>query len=136
MIDCRRIWPDLTEKVRAAVAFTIPIPIAITPGAYAEGAELLEEARSHVNAGNIDAAIVSARGAMERAGAAAHWPALGGDNARSRSVEQPWRASYQAAFRQASGAGHEDDVTSPRTSPTPNLSFTSTNHQPHKIYPN
>lgn len=104
-------WLDLIERISAAVAFTIPIPIPITPGAHAEGAELLREARHHLNAGNIDAAIVSARGAMERAEAAAHWPNLGDDNPRSRSVEQRWRAIYQAAMSQASGAAHEDDVT-------------------------
>jgi len=104
-------WLDLIERVSAAVAFTIPIPIAVTSGAHAEGAELLKEARHHLNAGNIDAAIVSARGAMERAEAVAHWPSLGNDNARSRSVEQRWRAIYQAAMSQASGAAHEDDVT-------------------------
>jgi hypothetical protein len=104
-------WLELIERVSVAMAFTIPIPIAITTGAYAEGAELLKEARHHLNAGNVDAAIVSARGAMERAEAAAQWPGLGNDNARSRSVEQRWRAIYQAAFSQAAGAAHEDDVT-------------------------
>lgn len=104
-------WLDLIERVSAAVAFTIPIPIAVPSGAHAEGAELLKEARHHLNAGNIDAAIVSARGAMERAEAAAHWPSLGNDNARSRSVDQRWRAIYQATMGQASGAAHEDDVT-------------------------
>jgi hypothetical protein len=104
-------WLDLIERVNAAIAFTIPIPIAVTSGVHAEGAELLKEARHHLNAGNIDAAIVSARGAMERAEAAAHWPGLGDDNARSRSVEQRWRAIYHAAMSQASGAAHEDDVT-------------------------
>ncbi len=56
-------WLDLIERVNAAVAFTIPVPNAVIPGAHAEGAELLKEARRHLNAGNTDAAIVSARGA-------------------------------------------------------------------------
>ncbi len=104
-------WLELIERIAAAVAFTIPVPIAVGSGAHAEGAELLKEARYHLNAGNIDAAIVSARGAMERAEAAARWPGIGNDNSRSRSVEQRWRAIYQAAMSQASGAAHEDDVT-------------------------
>jgi predicted S18 family serine protease len=104
-------WLDMIERVSAAVAFTIPIPIPVISGAHAEGAELLKEARHHLNAGNIDAAIVSARGAMERSEAAAHWPTLGDGNPRSRSVEQRWRAIYQAAMSQTSGAAHEDDVT-------------------------
>jgi hypothetical protein len=105
-------WLDLTEQVSAAVAFTIPIPVAITPGAHAEGAELLKEARRHLNAGNIDAAIVSARKAMDRAEAAALWPAIArNDDLRSRSQAQRWRAIHKAAFDQASGAAHEDEVT-------------------------
>jgi len=104
-------WLELIERVSAAVAFTIPIPIPVISGAHAEGTELLKEARHHLNAGNIDAAIVSARGAMERAEAAAHWPGLGDGSPRSRSVEQRWRAISLAAMSQASGAAHEDDVT-------------------------
>jgi hypothetical protein len=105
-------WLDLTERVSAAVAFTIPIPIAITTGAHAEGAELLKEARHHLNAGNIDAAIVAARGAMERAEAVGQWPGITrNDDLRGRSQDQRWRAIYKAALDQASGAAHEDDVT-------------------------
>lgn len=105
-------WLDLIERVNAAVAFTIPIPITVIPGAQAEGAELLKEARHHLNAGNIDAAIRSARGAMERAEAAALWPAISrNDDLHARSQGQRWRAISKAAFDQASGAVHEDEVT-------------------------
>jgi len=105
-------WLDLVEQVDAGVAFTIPIPIIIGTGARAEGAELLREARGHLNAGNIDAAIVSARGAMERAEAAAQWPRIAkDDDLRTRSQAQRWRAIYRAAFDQAAGAVHEDEVT-------------------------
>jgi hypothetical protein len=105
-------WLDLTERVNAAVAFTIPIPLAVTSGAHAEGAELLKQARHELNAGNVDAAIVRARGAMERSFAAAQWPAIRRDeDFTQRSQEQRWRAIYKAALDQASGAAHEDDVT-------------------------
>jgi hypothetical protein len=105
-------WLDLIELVSAAVAFTIPIPIAVIPGAHAEGAELLKEARGHLNAGNIDAAIVSARGAMERAWAVGQWPSISrDDDLRNRGQGQRWRAIYKAALDQASGAAHEDEVT-------------------------
>lgn len=105
-------WLDLIERISAAVAFTIPIPILIASGAQAEGAELLKEARRHLNSGNIDAAIVSARGAMERAEAAGQWPRTSkDDDLRSRSQDQRWRAIYKAALDQASGAAHEDEVT-------------------------
>ena len=105
-------WLELIERVHAAVAFTIPIPIAVTSGAHAEGAELLKEARHHLNVGNIDAAIVSARGARERAEAVAQWPGITkADDLRSRTQEQRWRAICKAALDQASGAAHEDEAT-------------------------
>jgi hypothetical protein len=73
---------------------------------------LLKGARRLLNAGNIDAAIVSARGAMERAEAAGQWPGITkADDLRSRSQDQRWRAIYRTAHDQASGAAHEDEVT-------------------------
>jgi hypothetical protein len=49
---------------------------------------------------------------MERAEAAAQWPRTAkDDDLRSRSQAQRWRAIYRAAFDQASGAVHEDEVT-------------------------
>jgi hypothetical protein len=83
------------EQVNAGFAIPIPIPI-IGTGARAEGAELLKGARPHLNAGNIDAAIVSARGAMERAEAAAQWPRTAKDDElRSRSQVGPFLCRFR-----------------------------------------
>jgi hypothetical protein len=105
-------WLDLIERVTPAVAFTIPVPIAAAEGALAEGAALLKEARRQLNAGDLEAAIVTARKVMERAQAAANWPGINrNEDLLARSQDQRWRAIYKAAFDQASGAIHEDDVT-------------------------
>lgn len=105
-------WLDLIERVTPAVAFTIPLPVAAAEGAVAEGAVLLKEARHQLNAGDFEAAAVTARKVMERAQAAANWPAINRtDDLQARSQDQRWRAIYKAAFDQASGATHEDDVT-------------------------
>jgi hypothetical protein len=105
-------WLDLIERVTPAVAFTIPVPIAVAGGALAEGATLLKEARHQLNAGDFEAAAVTARKVMERAQAAANWPTINrNDDLQTRSQDQRWRAIYKAAFDQASGAIHEDDVT-------------------------
>jgi cell division septum initiation protein DivIVA len=105
-------WLRLIEQVNAAVAFTIPIPIAVTAGAHAEGAELLKEARHQLNAGDFAGAVVTARKVMERAQAAANWPAISrNDDPQTRNQDQRWRAIYKAALDQASGAAHEDEVT-------------------------
>jgi hypothetical protein len=105
-------WLDLIERVTPAVAFTIPVPVAAAEGALAEGAALLKEARHQLNDGDFEAAIVIARKVMERAQAAASWPGITrNDDLQARSQDQRWRAIYKAAFDQASGAIHEDDVT-------------------------
>jgi hypothetical protein len=105
-------WLDLIERVSPAVAFTIPVPIAVTDSALAEGAALLKEARRQLNTGDFDAAIVTTRKVMERAQAAANWPGITrNDDPQARSQDQRWRAIYKAAFDQASGATHEDEVT-------------------------
>jgi hypothetical protein len=104
-------WLDLIEQVTPAVAFTIPVPIAVE-GALAEGGALLKEARRQLNAGDFEAAIVTARKAMERAQAAANWPEITRtENLQGRDQGQRWRAVYKAALDQAAGAAHEDDVT-------------------------
>jgi hypothetical protein len=49
---------------------------------------------------------------MERAQAAANWPGINrNEDLQAPSQDQRWRAIYKAAFDQASGAIHEDDVT-------------------------
>jgi hypothetical protein len=105
-------WLDLIERVTPAVAFTIPVPVAAADGALAEGATLLKEARHQLNAGDFEAAAVTARKVMERAQAAANWPGIArNEDPQARTQDQRWRAIYKAAFDQASGATHEDDVT-------------------------
>jgi hypothetical protein len=105
-------WLDLIERVSPAVAFTIPVPIAVADGALAEGAALLKEARRQLNAGDFEAAVVTARKVMERAQAAANWPAITrNDDLQTRSRDQRWRAIVKAGLDQAAGAAHEDEVT-------------------------
>lgn len=105
-------WLDLIERVSPAVAFTIPVPIAAAEGALAEGAALLKAARHQLNAGDLEAAIVTARKVMERAQAAANWPGITrNEDLQERSQDQRWRAVYKAALDQAAGAAHEDEVT-------------------------
>jgi hypothetical protein len=105
-------WLDLIERVSPAVAFTIPVSVAAAEGALAEGAALLKEARHQLNAGDVEAAVVTARKVMERAQAAASWPDISrNDDLQKRGQDQRWRAIYKAALDQAAGAAHEDEVT-------------------------
>lgn len=105
-------WLDLIERVSASVAVTVPVPVATGEGAIAAGAVLLRDARRLLNEGNFDAAIVTARRAMERAQSAAQWPDISrNEDPRQRTQEQRWRAVFKAALDQAAGAAHEDEVT-------------------------
>jgi hypothetical protein len=103
-------WLTLAERADVAVAFTIPVPLG--GGALAEGAGFLIEARHQLNDGNLDAAILAARQAMERVESAAQWaPIRRNDDFEQRDQGQRWLAVLKAAMGQAAGAVHADEVT-------------------------
>ena len=81
-------------------------------GAQRDAAGYLQDARRLLHDGEFDKAIGSARQAMERILAVADWPSISkNDDLFQRSQAQRWRAIYKAAFDQASGAEHADEVT-------------------------
>ncbi|MGW8768264.1 hypothetical protein ACWGN5_37960 [Streptomyces sp. NPDC055815] len=105
-------WQDEIQRLGAAFGFTLAIPLPGAGGARREAAEYLQEARRLLHDGEFDKAIGSARQAMERISAVADWPAISkSDDLHQRTQTQRWRAIYKAAFDQASGAEHADDVT-------------------------
>ncbi|MEU1630307.1 hypothetical protein ABZ746_34435 [Streptomyces sp. NPDC020096] len=106
------VWQDELERLGQAVAFTLSVPVPAAEGAQREAADYLLDARRLLNAGRYDKAIGSARQAMERAFDLTQWPAIARtDDPRERSQGQRWRAIYKAAYDQASGAEHADEVT-------------------------
>jgi hypothetical protein len=106
------VWNDALEGLDAAVTFTLTLALPSADGVHREAAEYLREARRMLNAGEYDNAIGAARKAMERVEAISRWPAISkNDDLRQRSQEQRWKAIYKAAFDQASGAEHADEVT-------------------------
>jgi hypothetical protein len=106
------VWNDALEGLDAAITLTLTIALPSAEGAHREAADYLREARRLLNAGECDKAIVSARQAMERAEAIAQWPTISKtDDLRQRNQAQRWKAIYKAAFDQASGAQHADEVT-------------------------
>lgn len=106
------VWSDALENLGTAVALTLSIPLPSAAGAHREAAAYLKEARRLLNTGEYDKAIGSARQAMERAFAIGRWPTISkNDDLQQRTQEQRWKAIYKAAFDQASGAEHADEVT-------------------------
>jgi hypothetical protein len=106
------VWQDELERLGTAFGFALAIPLPAPNGARRDAASYLQNARRLLHDGEFDKAIGSARQAMERILAVADWPQISkNDDLHQRSQLQRWRAIYKAAFDQASGAEHADEVT-------------------------
>ncbi|MEV6357898.1 hypothetical protein [Streptomyces hydrogenans] len=105
-------WQNELQNLGTSFGFALSIPLQGPSGARQEAAEYLQQARRLLYDGEPDKAIGSARQAMERTLAVADWPVITkADNLQERSQTQRWRAIYKAAFDQASGAEHADEIT-------------------------
>ncbi|MFE4626010.1 hypothetical protein [Streptomyces mirabilis] len=106
------VWQTELERLGTSFGFALAIPIPAPDGAQRDAAVYLQDARRLLHDGEFDKAIGSARQAMERILAVTDWPAISkNDDLFQRSQAQRWRAIYKAAFDQASGAEHADEVT-------------------------
>ncbi|MFE5096622.1 hypothetical protein ACFRCI_41510 [Streptomyces sp. NPDC056638] len=106
------VWQDELERLGTSFGFALAIPLPTPNGARRDAAAYLQNARRLLHDGEFDKAIGSARQAMERILAVANWPQISkNDDLHQRSQAQRWRAIYKAAFDQASGAEHADEVT-------------------------
>jgi hypothetical protein len=106
------VWQTELERLGTSFGFALAIPLGAPAGAQRDAAVYLQDARRLLYDGEFDKAIGSARQAMERVLAAAGWPSISkNDDLFQRSQAQRWRAIFKAAFDQASGAEHADEVT-------------------------
>ncbi|MFE2610730.1 hypothetical protein ACFXDI_47210 [Streptomyces mirabilis] len=106
------VWQTELERLGTSFGFALAIPLHAPSGAQRDVAVYLQDARRLLHDGEFDKSIGSARQAMERILAAAGWPSISkNDDLLQRSQAQRWRAIYKAAFDQASGAEHADEVT-------------------------
>ncbi|MFD9511251.1 hypothetical protein [Streptomyces mirabilis] len=106
------MWQTELERLGTSFGFALAIPLHAPSGAQRDAAVYLQDARRLLHDGEFDKSIGSARQAMERILAAAGWPSISkNDDLFQRSQAQRWRAIYKAAFDQASGAEHADEVT-------------------------
>ncbi|WP_405386279.1 hypothetical protein OG596_01615 [Streptomyces sp. NBC_01102] len=106
------VWQDELERLGAAFGFALSIPLPTPSGARRDAATYLQNARRLLHDGEFDKAIGSARQAMERILVVADRPRISkNEDLHQRSRTQRWRAIYKAAFDQASGAEHADEVT-------------------------
>ncbi|WP_369192422.1 hypothetical protein [Streptomyces sp. R08] len=106
------VWQTQLERLGTSFGFALAIPLHGPSGAQREAAVYLQDARRLLYDGEWDKAIGSARQAMERILSVADWPPISrNDDLFQRSQTQRWRAIYKAAFDQASGAEHADEVT-------------------------
>ncbi|MGW1807147.1 hypothetical protein [Streptomyces sp. NPDC002078] len=106
------VWQTELERLGTSFGFALAIPLPAPSGAQRDAASYLQDARRLLHDGEFDKAIGSARQAMERILAVANWPQISkNDDLHQRSQAQRWRAIYKAAFDQASGAEHADEVT-------------------------
>lgn len=106
------VWQTELERLGGSFGFALAIPLPAPSGAQRDAASYLQDARRLLHDGEFDKAIGSARQAMERILSVADWPQISkNDDLHQRSQAQRWRAIYKAAFDQASGAEHADEVT-------------------------